>query len=169
MRLHCSSKFQSKVDNIMLSYHCWIESADGTHCTIYTIQCEGLGTKLNLHTISCLRFACISRCFPYRFLTSKTMIVKCLHQGGSVSLTTNFLAASTVYCQELWLASSPGSPPPLCFIRVILFMRNYYSHKGGGEPGQLWSRADTDDTFNVHGVHICESKRTRKKPGSACS
>ena len=37
--------------------------------------------------------------------------------------------------------------------------------QGRGTAWAAWSRADTDDAFNVHCVHICELNTTRKKSG----
>ena len=52
------------------------------------------------------------------------------------------------------LASSPGSPPPLCFICA----RNVRLNVGGREPGQLRSRTDTDDVFSVaRAIHAVDT------------
>ena len=86
-------------------------------------------------------------CTSYVYVT---VISKC---AGTVVLKTAILL----------LASSPGSPPPLCYTCDYLHnMRNVCLNVGEGEPGQLQSLADTDDAFGVaraiH-VHVVNTER----------
>ena len=59
------------------------------------------------------------------------------------------------------IASSPGSPPPLCFICMIIWYTwNVRLNIGGGEAGRLWSRVDTDDAFSVAWtIHMVDTER----------
>ena len=63
------------------------------------------------------------------------------------------------------LASFPGSPPPLCFIRAILFTRNYCQREGPREGESLggFDHVRTLMTRSVSIVSTYESPKERER------
>ena len=80
----------------------------------------------------------IDQAFPVFLVCLKT------HEG--LGMISNLHSHSL----SLLLASFPDSPPPIHFMHTIHIFACL--NVGGGEPGWLWSCADTDDSFSVHRI-----------------